>query len=455
MTDGTDATGGTDATDATGGTDATSGHGRTGATRQGLRAAAWVLPAAIVLIALNFRGPIVATAPVIGDVRLDLGLTSTIAGLLTTIPVLCFALATPFASWVIAKADPERAVSLSLVIVLAGTVVRSMPSSAALLIGTAVIGIGITIGNVVIPVVIRRDTSPERVGLVTGVYTSALNVGSMITSLATAPLAALWGWPVAIAVWAVFAVIAGFAWTYAVGARAAWRRPVRSDDDEPLPITGPIDQVLDTGAIRTIRADRAAAAAAATAAEPVRPARRLITWGLTLAFGGQAFSYYALTAWIPTLLHDEIGFSKASSGASSSVFQILAVVGALGVPLLAAKWRPRAIIALVAFLWLAMPLGLLFAPQLWLLWSVLGGAAQGGGITVIFIVIVRIVSSDADARRMSAFVQGGGYLIGSAGPLVAGALHGATGDWTAPLLVVLVSVLTLGVVGTIAARRVS
>ncbi|WP_144754112.1 MFS transporter [Curtobacterium pusillum] len=417
------------------------------AARTGLRGAAWVLPAAIVLIALNFRGPIVATAPVIGDIRLDLGLTATIAGLLTTIPVLCFALATPFASWVIAKADPERAVSLSLVIVLAGTVVRSMPSAAALLVGTAIIGIGITIGNVVIPVVIRRDTSPERVGLVTGVYTSALNVGSMITSLGTAPLAAAWGWPLAIAVWAVLAVIAGFAWTYAVGARAAWLRPSTANT-EPLPVTGPIDQVLDTGAIRTVRAAQAAA-------EPVRPARRLITWGLTLAFGGQAFSYYALTAWIPTLLHDEIGFSKASSGASSSVFQILAVVGALGVPVLASKWRPRAIISLVAFLWLAMPLGLLFAPQLWLLWSVLGGAAQGGGITVIFIVIVRIVSSDADARRMSAFVQGGGYLIGSAGPIVAGSLHGATGNWTAPLLVVLVAVLTLGVVGTFAARRVS
>ncbi|QYI96130.1 MFS transporter [Curtobacterium flaccumfaciens pv. flaccumfaciens] len=420
--------------------------------RRGLRGGAWLLPAAIVLIALNFRGPIVATAPVIGDVRADLGLTATIAGLLTTIPVLCFALATPFASWVIAKADPERAVSLSLVIVLVGTVVRSMPSSAALLIGTAVIGIGITIGNVVIPVVIRRDTSPERVGLVTGVYTSALNVGSMITSLGTAPLAALWGWPVAIAIWAVFALIAAAAWTYTVGARAAWRRPLPSERDEPLPVTGPIDQVLDTGAIRTARAAEAARVAAA---EPIRPARRLITWGLTLAFGGQAFSYYALTAWIPTLLHDEIGFSKASSGASSSVFQILAVVGALGVPLLATRWRPAAIIALVGALWLAMPLGLLFAPQLWLLWSVLGGAAQGGGITVIFIVIVRIVSSDADARRMSAFVQGGGYLLGSAGPLVAGALHGATGNWTAPLLVVLVAVLTLGVVGTFAARRVS
>lgn len=417
------------------------------AVRRGLRGAAWLLPAAIVLIALNFRGPIVAPAPVIGEVRVDLGLTATIAGLLTTIPVLCFSLATPFASWVIAKADPERAVSLSLLIVLVGTVVRSLPSSAALLVGTAVIGIGITIGNVVVPVVIRRDTSPERVGIVTGVYTSALNVGSMITSLGTAPIAAAWGWPVAIAVWAVFAVVAGLAWTYTVGARAAWLRPLHH---EPVAATGPVELLTETGSIRTV----ASTSRSGAAAEPVRPARRLITWGLTLAFGGQAFSYYALTAWIPTLLHDEIGFSAESSGASSSVFQIMAVVGALGVPVLATRFRPRGIIALVGFLWLAMPLGLLFAPQLWLLWSILGGAAQGGGITVIFIVIVRIVTSDDDARRMSAFVQGGGYLIGSAGPLVAGSLHGATGTWTAPLLVVLVAVLTLGVAGTIAARRV-
>ncbi|MFJ3384659.1 MULTISPECIES: CynX/NimT family MFS transporter [unclassified Curtobacterium] len=414
-----------------------------------VRRAGWVLPVAIVLVALNLRGPIVAPAPVIGDIRLDLGLTSTVAGLLTTIPVLCFALATPLASWVIAKATPERALSLSLVIVLAGTVVRSLPSAAALLIGTAVIGIGITIGNVVIPVVIRRDTSPERVGIVTGVYTSALNVGSMTTSLGTAPIAGVWGWPVAIAVWGVLAVVAGLAWSYAVGPRAAWLRPAVGAPAEPLPVTGPIDQVLGTGAIRLPGSTPDAPAAA--------PSRRPALWvtiGLTLAFGGQAFSYYALTAWIPTLLHDEIGFSKASSGASSSVFQILAVVGALGVPVLAARWRPRAILSLVAFLWLAMPLGLLFAPQLWLLWSILGGAAQGGGITVIFIIIVRLVSNDDDARRMSAFVQGGGYLIGSAGPIVAGALHGATGDWTAPLLVVLVAVLVLGVVGTLAARRV-
>lgn len=430
------------------------GRGTAGADRiaRGLRGAAWLLPAAIVLVALNFRGPIVAPAPVIGDIRADLGMTATVAGLLTTIPVLCFALATPFASWVIARFTAERAVSLSLVIVLVGTVLRSIPHEAALLVGTAVIGIGITIGNVVVPVVIRRDTSPERVGLVTGVYTSALNVGSMTTSLGTAPIAAVWGWPVAIAVWGLLALVAAAAWTYTVGAAAARRGADR--DSGPVPVTGPIDQVLDTGAVRTVPTGTASATTETGAAATRHPAKRWVTWGLMLAFGGQAFSYYALTAWIPTLLHDEIGFDTASSGASSSVFQILAVVGALGVPVLAGRFRPRVIIALVAFFWLAMPLGLLFAPQLWLLWSVLGGAAQGGGITIIFIVIVRLVSNDDDARRVSAFVQGGGYLLGSAGPLVAGALHGATGGWTAPLLTVLVAVLLLGVVGSVSARKV-
>ena len=409
-----------------------------------LRNAPWALAAAIVVIALNLRGPIVAPAPVIGQIRADLGVSAAVAGLVTTIPVLCFALATPLASWIIGRFTPERAVTLSLVVVLLGTLLRSGGSAASLLIGTAVIGIGITIGNVVIPVVIRRDTSPARVGLVTGVYTSALNVGSMITALGTAPVAAALGWPLAIALWGGIIVVALIVWTVVAG-RTAWRGGVAGAGamGTSVPRTGPIDQVLDADAIRRPTNDPHAA-----------PVPRAVLWGLTLAFGGQAFAYYALTAWIPTLLHDRIGFDPASAGASSSVFQILAVVGALGVPALAMRWRPRGIIALIGVLWIAMPLGLLFAPQLWLVWEVLGGAAQGGGITVIFIVIVRLVSNDDQARRTSALVQGGGYLIGAAGPLVMGGLHETSGAWTVPLAVVFAATLLLDVAGTAAARSV-
>nr|BFF15755.1 hypothetical protein GCM10025699_70580 [Microbacterium flavescens] len=157
--------------------------------------AAWLLTLAIVLIALNLRGPIVATAPVLDQMSGSLGLTAVVAGLLTSIPVLCFAVASPAASALIGRVGPELAVTVGLAGVLAGTVLRTLGTSFWLYAGTIVIGVAITIGNVVLPVIIKRDFSPERGGFVTGIYTSALNVGSMITSLGTAPIAAVVGWP--------------------------------------------------------------------------------------------------------------------------------------------------------------------------------------------------------------------------------------------------------------------
>ncbi|WP_374945359.1 CynX/NimT family MFS transporter [Agreia sp.] len=398
---------------------------RTRDTATTSRAMPWLLLVAVVFFAINLRGPIVAIAPVIGQIRHDLGLSAATAGLLTSLPVLCFALATPVAAALIGRAGPERAVYISLTGILVGTLIRAQGGFAVAVIGTLVIGIAITIGNVVVPVVVRRDFPAARVGIVTGVYTAALNVGAMVTSLATAPLAEWLGWRAAITAWAVLVVVAIVAWGQATG----WRR--------------------------SLLADRTTTTVSSGAAPPHRASYRSLTaWLLTLAFGGQAFSYYAITTWLPTILHEVRGLDDKSAGASSSIFQILAVVGALGVPLLANRWRPGSVVGLVGLLWLAMPLGLLLAPQLWPLWSVVGGAAQGGGITIVFIIIVRMSRSDDQARGMSAFVQGGGYLLAATGPSVVGAVHEATGGWSAPLIVVTASVLVLLVTGVTAAARV-
>lgn len=406
--------------------------------------ATWLLTLAIILIALNLRGPIVALAPVLSQVKSDLALGAVVAGLLTSIPVLCFALASPLASGLIGRLGPERAVTIGLLGIVAATLVRSSGGEVGLIVGTILLGVSITVGNVVLPVIIRRDFSPERVGIATGVYTSALNVGSMITSLGTAPIAEATGWPIALVVWCAFGVIAAVVWIAAVGFRGA-----------VLPSGTPVDrESLVTGPIEVITASIPIVAGRQADPAPRPLLRRATTWGLTLAFAGQAFGYYGLTAWIPTLLHDEAGLSRAGSGASSAVFQVLAVVGALGVPLLALRLRPVIIVALVGLCWTVMPLGLLFAPHLWLVWSIFGGAAQGGGITIVFIIIVRMVSSDLEARRLSALVQGGGYALASLGPLVIGALHDATGGWSVPMLAVFGSVLVLGVSGVLSSRRV-
>ncbi|BDZ48761.1 hypothetical protein GCM10025867_10020 [Frondihabitans sucicola] len=246
-------------------------------------------------------------------------------------------------------------------------------------------------------------------------------------------------------IWGAFAIIAGLVWCFAVGVRPAVLGTGAPAD--PDLVTGPVEVITASIPVVSVGDD-------VDEREDRSLFRRLSTWGLTLAFAGQAFGYYGLTAWIPTLLHDEVGLGRAAAGASSSVFQILAVVGALGVPFLALRLRPVVIVGLVGACWLFMPLGLLFAPHLWLVWSIFGGAAQGGGITIIFIVIVRMVTSDLEARRLSALVQGGGYALASLGPLVVGAVHDASGSWTVPMIVVLVSVLTLGVSGVLSARRV-
>lgn len=366
-----------------------------------------LLLAAIGLIALNMRGPFVAVAPVVGPMQRDLGFSPVEVGFLTGIPVLCFALASPLASLTGRKLGAEAAITLTLFGVLVGVIVRSAGDGALVMLGTAILGVAITVGNIVVPLIIRRDFSPARQGTAMGIYTAALNIGSFLTSMATAPLADVLGWRPALAACGLFALAAAAVWVLAFGRRAF--RPKAVLARSPGPPGG-------------------------------KPASRWITFGLTAGFAGQAFSYYGVTAWLPSLLADELGMSAASAGAGSSLFQILAIAGSLGVPFAARFSSTTAAGLTLGLLWLTVPLGLLLAPELWWLWSALGGVAQGGGITLIFIAIIRLARDQASAGRMSAVVQGAGYCFGAVAPTLLGYVHGASGSWTSPLLMVLCSV---------------
>ena len=152
----------------------------------------WILLACIGLIALNMRGPFVAVAPVLGPMQQELGFTSVELGLLTGIPVLCFSLAAPLASLAGRRLGAELAITLTLAGVLAGVAVRSAGGGAMVMAGTVILGLAITVGNIAVPLIIRRDFSPRRQGTAMGIYTAALNVGSFVTSVVTAPLAE---WP--------------------------------------------------------------------------------------------------------------------------------------------------------------------------------------------------------------------------------------------------------------------
>ncbi|MEZ3161581.1 MFS transporter [Microbacterium sp. BWT-B31] len=379
------------------------------------------LVAVIVLTAAMLRAPFLAVAPVAREMGADLGVTAAVVGLLTSIPVLCFAVFAPAAVALVRRGGANFAMTVTLVGSILGCLVRVAGGIEWALIGTTIMGLFLTVGNVVIPVIIAREFSGHRAHTMTGVYTSALNIGTMTVTLATAPLADAVGWRWALTTWSCFAIAALVCWIPLRGLRAAFvARP-------------------DGGAASSDRRDRGSAW------------RHGPTLLLAVAFAGQAFAFYGVTAWLPSMLSDQ-GFSGAASGAIASIFQVFGIAGALLVPILTIRASLAAGFLTVGLAWLVVPLGFVLAPSAWLAWCAVGGLAQGAGITVVFIAFTSLGPDAHTIAGRSGLVQSFGYGVAAIGPLALGGLHELTGSWAAPLLVVLVAVLALLVCGTISAR---
>ena len=373
---------------------------------RGARGAGVVALLALVVLALNLRSPITSLPPVINDIRSDLGIGPAMAGLLTTIPVLCFGVLTPAASLFIARTSVDRAVFATLGGLILGLIIRSSGGLTAVLAGTVVIGAALTIGNIVSLMVIARDF-PRRLHVVTGIYASGLNVGSMLSSGLTAPLAVVLGWRGAIGAWAVLALLAMALWGFATRRRGGGGSEARPG-------------VARSGAVATLLA-------APLTLLPVW--RRPLVWLLVVAFTAHLFIYYGLTAWLPAFLIQTDGMATTQAGFVASLFQVLALLGSFGVPALAGRVSGAALLVGIALAWLVTCVGFLAMPGQWVLWSITGGIATGGGFTTVFTLAMGYAHDLNDNRRISAVVQGLGYAIASVGPLLIGVLHQATGDW--------------------------
>ncbi|WP_340697339.1 CynX/NimT family MFS transporter [Cellulosimicrobium funkei] len=421
-----------------------------------------VLLVAVLLVAVNLRAPLTALPPVVADVAADLDLTAAAAGLLTGIPVLCFALATPAVAGLLGRSSLRTAIAVALALIVAGTVLRSADlaalGAAGTFAGTVLLGLGITTANLAVPMIAQRDF-PGHVATVTGLYTAAINVGTVATTALTAPLADAVGWRWALASWSVLAVVALVWWLRAVPREAREPRGV-SAETVPDPAAS---QTEARAAGDAAEADALAVAAAegVTGTDPTTARERHVlatpfTWWLCAMFALQSSSFYALTAWLPLVLEDLAGIPRSASGGAASLFQGFAIVGGLAVPLAARRLSLRQTFVGIAVLWLALPVGLLLAPGLWAVWASAAGVAQAANFVVIFTLVAQRYPTVRRGRQASATVQSVGYCLAAVAPTAAGALQTATGTWTAPVAVVLGALVVMtgiGLVLTGAPRR--
>ncbi len=361
----------------------------------------------VILVGANLRGPITGVPPLLSDIRTDLGLDPTQAGLVTALPLLAFAVFSPLVAPIAQRVGLNRALLLSLMLLGLGIVVRPWFGAGIFLAGTALVGLAITIGNVVLPVIIRRD-APERIPTVMAVSTASYGIGQGLIALLAVPVAVIVGWRWSVTAAATLTVIAIIAWIIYSRASTANAAP------EPVVAADDTRQWLRVFAIGD-------------------------AWWVAIFFGLQALLFYTATTWIPDQLVDLAGVSQVAAGNGLTIFHFVGIAGSLAVPvLLRSTGNPVRLGVALGLGWGLMFAGLYLVPNLWVLWMAFGGIVQGAGISLaLTLIAMRPVSVDF-GRYLSGMAQGVGYCIAAIGPLLVGWLFDSTGSWLIPTIVMVV-----------------
>jgi len=365
-------------------------------------------------VAFNLRLAITSLGALLDHLG-DLGASAATQGVLTSLPVLCFAAVGATAMAVTRRVGVDRGLIAALVVLAAGLVARVAGGTPALIAGTAVACAGIALANVLVPAIVKEHF-PHRIGLMTGAYTAVLSLGSAVGAAATVPLAhAADSWRAGLGVWALAAVAAVLAWT----PYARHRDPERA-------------HVRGTSLWRDPTA-----------------------WAVTVLFGTQSLYAYVMMSWLPSVYADA-GFSDESAGLLLALSVTVGVPASFLAPGLAVRLRRQGHLVLALTLLTAAGwTGLALAPAgaAWL-WAALLGT--GGAVFPVVLALFALrTASTADTASLSTMAQSAGYLLAAAGPFLVGVLHDASGSWVLPCTLLVGLGLVQAAAGYAAGRPVT
>lgn len=356
----------------------------------------------LVLTALNLRPAITSLGALLEEVQDGLHMSGSVAGVLTSVPPLCFAVFGIMAPRLARRFGPGAVVCAGMIAITAGLVIRPLVGgTAGFLAASALALMGIAVSNVLMPVIVKR-WFPDRVGSMTGLYSMALALGTSLAAAVTVPMTnALGGsWKAGLGIWAVLAAAAILPWIPLVRDRhGASGQPAAHHQDSP-----------------TLRITRSRTA-----------------WGLACFFGLQATAAYITMGWMPQIFRDA-GVSAGAAGVLLAVTMAMGVPLAFVIPRVATRLRTQGpIVVLLGSCGLIGYAGLYLAPAAgaWA-WALLLGISNCAFPLALTMIGMRS-RSGAGVVRLSAFAQSTGYLISIPGPLLVGVLHQHSGGWGLPI----------------------
>jgi CP family cyanate transporter-like MFS transporter len=375
-----------------------------------------LLIAGILLIAANLRAPFTGLPPLLGPIASDFGLGTTATGALTTLPLLAFALLSPFSAAFARACGLERALFGALATIALGVALRSAGVVWCLYAGTWLIGMGIAVGNVLLPSLVKRDFA-HNFAAVTGAYALSMGIAAALGSAVIVPLADAGGWRVALASFLVLPLTALAVWTMQLAAH-----------------TPP---------------------AASTATLPHANGKvwhSALAWQVTLFLGISSVVYYVVIGWLPAILVDA-GLSPAQAGSLHGAAQLATAVPGLFLGPVLRRLRDQRLVAVAVPLCVALSLlGLLVLPQYAVIWSLLWGLTGGTWFLLALTLIGLRTGHAQQTAALSGMAQSVGYLLAAVGPMAVGALHETLGGWQLPLGLCVGLACVAAVMGTLAGR---
>jgi CP family cyanate transporter-like MFS transporter len=377
----------------------------------------WVLLAAMVLTGLSMRTAAITVGPVLEEVESGLHVTTAAAGVITTLPVICFAAIGVTAPRLARVVGEHLLVVTSMAVMTVGLVLRAFAGSLWPFLVASVLALcGGAVTNVIMPSLVKRHY-PDRIGSMTAVYTTALAIGATAGSALTVPIGDLAGgtdgWRWGLGAWAVLSALSVLPWLFTL-------RGDRPDDTD----------------------------------QPHLPIRRLLrsptAWFVTLFFAGQSMQAYVAFGWFATYLRDH-GISETQAGVLIAFYAALSIPTSAVMPTLAVRGQ-RSLVLGLAGCYLVGYVGLLLAPVSgsWV-WMLLIGTGAGMFPLVLTMFGLRTRTPEATIA-LAAFAQSIGYVLAGTGPLLVGVLLGRPHDWTGPFALLFVALAVGTTAGLLAAR---
>ncbi|HET8865641.1 MAG TPA: MFS transporter [Gracilimonas sp.] len=368
-------------------------------------------------MALSMRSPLSSVGPLTEFIQNALGLSYSMIGLITTLPLICFAALSGFTLYFTQRFGLEVTLGAALFILTVGTVSRYFANIPSLYLGTLLIGIGIAVMNVLMPSIVKRDF-PQRSGFMTSLYSGAMGIGATLGAGLSVPLAHATNWQFSLGSWAILSFIGLFLWIPQLRNRTKPKNPIH----------------IGT-AIKKLGSSP-------------------IAWQIALFMGLQSLIFYAILAWLPEILIDR-GMTPTKAGLVLSISQGTGILGSLIIPVIAGRFKDqRRIVMVTGAMEIIGVTGILITDTFLVsTWAGILGFGLGGNFSLALLFMVLRADSAELTTGLSGMAQSVGYFIAAFGPVLFGFVHDITNSWDIPLFSMLtIAALQLGV-GLGAARN--